>query len=507
MHPSHFAVTHPDRPAIIMADTGKTVTYVELDRKSNQIAHLLRGLGLVAGDVVAVMMENREDVFLVAWAAQRAGLYWTSIASKLVANEVEYILQDSGAKVLLASRQIAVVAAELHMRLSELPILLADGLGTSFPDLASAYREMPDTPIADESHGIDMLYSSGTTGRPKGIKPVLPGGPIDAESRLASLMQGFFGIQPGCTYLCPAPLYHAAPLRWSMNIHRLGGTVVVMERFDAENALSIIERYRIDAGQFVPTHFVRMLKLPDAERSRYDLSSLKVVVHAAAPCPLPVKQAMIDWWGPIVHEYYAGTEGNGLCAIKSADWLTHPGSVGRAVIGTARICDEDGEPLPPRAEGQIFFENGPTLAYHNDPEKTADSHNKYGWSSLGDVGWLDEDGYLYLTDRKSFMIISGGVNIYPQEIENLLVTHPKVSDVAVIGAPDADLGEKVVAVVEPADWHDAGPALADELLRFVRLSLSPIKTPKQVDFIKQLPRQPTGKLQKRSIRDTYWTNV
>jgi len=351
-----------------------------------------------------------------------------------------------------------------------------------------------------------MLYSSGTTGRPKGVKR--PGAaveqPFDAPNGLGMMGQALYGFNADTVYLSPAPLYHAAPLGWSMGVQASGGTVVLMERFDPELALAYIEKYRVTCAQWVPTHFVRMLKLPPETRAKYDVSSLKCVFHAAAPCPIPVKEAMIDWWGPIICEYYAGTEGNGFCAINSEEWLRKKGSVGRSLGAEVKVCDEDGEPLPPRAEGVVYFAGGGEFEYHNAPEKTAESRNKYGWTTLGDVGWLDEDGYLFLTDRKSFMIISGGVNIYPQEIENLLITHPKVADVAVVGAPHEEMGEQVVAVVQPADWSEAGAALAAELSAFARANLSHVKAPRRIDFMAELPRHATGKLYKRLIRDAYW---
>lgn len=368
----------------------------------------------------------------------------------------------------------------------------------------AARAKFPTTPIADESAGSDMLYSSGTTGRPKGIRPPLTGAPIDEPSGVGVLAQTLFRFPPGCTYLSPAPLYHAAPLRWSMSIHKMGGTVIVMEKYDAEQALALIEKYKINVGQFVPTHFVRMLKLPPEVRAKYDVSSMISAVHAAAPCPVPVKEQMIAWWGPVIYEYYAGTEGNGFCFITADEWLTHKGSVGRAVMGELKICGEDGDELPPRTEGVVHFANGPPLSYHNAPEKVAENTNKHGWTTLGDVGWVDEEGFLYLTDRKSFMIISGGVNIYPQEIENLLIGHPKVADVAVIGAPDEEMGEKVVAVVQPMDWAEAGEDLRADLLAYARKHLSHVKAPRVVDFMQELPRHPTGKLYKRLIRDAYW---
>ncbi|HEY7901558.1 MAG TPA: acyl-CoA synthetase [Caulobacteraceae bacterium] len=506
MHPSHHAKTHPDKPAYVMAGSGETVTYGELEARSNQGAHLFRSLGLAAGDAVAFFMDNSPRYYEALIAAQRSGLRFTCISSKLTASEVEYILHDCGAKALVASAGVAASAVELAPRLSHLSLFMVDGAVAPFADFEAARATFPTTPIADESGGQVMLYSSGTTGRPKGVKRAGVEGPqpIDAPNALAMMGMALYGWSADTVYLSPAPLYHAAPLGWSMAVLAVGGTVVVMERFDPEAALEAIETFHVTSAQWVPTHFVRMLKLPPEARAKYDHSSLTSAFHAAAPCPIPVKQAMIDWWGPIIHEYYAGTEGNGFTVISSAEWLGKQGSVGRALAGEVKICDENGEPLPPRREGTVYFAGGGVFEYHNDPDKTAESRNQHGWTTLGDVGWLDEDGYLFLTDRKSFMIISGGVNIYPQEIENLLITHPKVADVAVVGAPHEDMGEEVVAVVQPMNWSDAGDALAAELEAFARASLSHVKTPRRIDFMAELPRHPTGKLYKRLIRDAYW---
>lgn len=505
MHPAHHAKTHPDRAAYIMASSGETVTYRQLDERSNQGAHLFRGLGLKPGDVIAIFMDNHPRYFEIAWAAQRSGLYYTCISSKLTAGEVDYIVGDCGAQVLITSPGVGTVADELPNVLpSAVKLYMVGEARPPYASWEAATASQPVTPIADQTAGSDMLYSSGTTGRPKGIKPPLTGLPIDEPNALAVMSQQIFGFPEACTYISPAPLYHAAPLRWTMGVQRNGGTVVVMEKFDPEQMLAAIEKYKVNCGQFVPTHFVRALKLPEEVRARYDLSSLVSAVHAAAPCPIPVKEQMIAWWGPIIHEYYAGTEGNGFCYISSAEWLNHKGSVGRGLTAEVKICDEDGEPLPPRAEGVVHFAGGPPLSYHNAPEKAAENTNKYGWTTLGDVGWLDEEGYLYLTDRKSFMIISGGVNIYPQEIENLLIGHPKVADVAVVGAPHEEMGEQVVAVIQPADWAEAGDALRDELMAFARANLSHVKSPRKLDFMQELPRHPTGKLYKRLIRDQYW---
>ena len=365
---------------------------------------------------------------------------------------------------------------------------------------------MPATRIADERAGVDMLYSSGTTGRPKGVKVPLPEEEeIDAPNSLVMLASAAFGINADSIYLSPAPLYHAAPLRWSMTIHRLGGTVVLMKKFDPEAALAAVQHYRCNAAQFVPTHFVRMLKLPAEVRAQYDVSSMKSAIHAAAPCPVPVKQAMIDWWGPVLLEYYAGSEGNGMTFATSQDWLAHKGTVGRAILGTVHIVGGHNETeVPVGEEGAVFFESDNVFEYHDDPEKTASSRNSKGWSTLGDVGKLDADGFLYLTDRKSFMIISGGVNIYPQEIENHLVTHPKVADVAVVGGPHEEMGEEVIAVIQPADMADATDEFRDELGAYARQKLSGVKVPRRIDFMEALPRNATGKLYKRLLRDQYW---
>lgn len=504
MHPAVHAQTNPDRAAYVMAASGETVTFRQLNERSNQAAHLFRALGLRHGDMIAILMENHPRLFEIVWAAQRSGLYYACISSKLTAGEVEYIMGDCGAKVLITSTQIGPVIDELPRLLAKVQLYTVGEAREPYRSYETARDAFPTTPIADETAGADMLYSSGTTGRPKGIKPALTGAPIDAPSPLVTIARELFHVPEGCTYLSPAPLYHAAPLRWCMTIHSLGGTVIVMEKFDPEQALQLIERYKVNAGQFVPTHFVRMLKLPEEVRARYDVSSITSAVHAAAPCPAPVKEQMIAWWGPVIYEYYSGTEGNGVCAINSEEWLTHRGSVGRAVLGELRICDDDGEPLPPRTEGMVYFAGGPPLSYHNAPEKVAENTNKYGWTTMGDVGWADEEGYLYLTDRKTFMIISGGVNIYPQEIENLLIQHPKVADAAVVGAPDEEMGEKVVAVIQPMDWAQAGDELRAELMAYARNNLSHVKAPRVLDFMQELPRHQTGKLYKRLIRDQYW---
>jgi long-chain acyl-CoA synthetase len=504
MHPANHAQTHPDRAAYVMAGTGETVTYRQLDERSNQGAQLFRSLGLKTGDVIALLLDNHPRYFEIAWAAQRAGLYFTCISSKLTSGEIQYIMGDCEAKVMITSAGVGPVIDEMPALLPGVKLYMVGEARAPYASFEAARDAMPATPIADQSAGRDMLYSSGTTGRPKGIKPPLTGGPIDEPGGVAVLAANLFGFTPDSVYISPAPLYHAAPLRWCMAVQQLGGTVIVMEKFDPETMLGLIEKYKVDVGQFVPTHFVRMLKLPPEVRARYDVSSMRSAVHAAAPCPVPVKEQMLEWWGPVIHEYYAGSEGNGFCYVGPHDWLTHKGTVGRAIMGEAKIVGEDGEALPPRSEGTVYFAGGAPLTYHNAPDKIAENTNKLGWTTLGDVGWLDEEGFLYLTDRKSFMIISGGVNIYPQELENLLITHPKVADAAVVGAPHEEMGEQVAAVVQPMDWAEAGDALKDELMAFCRANLSHVKSPRILDFMQELPRHPTGKLYKRLIRDAYW---
>ena len=503
MHPTTFARMTPDKVALMHAETGKTLTYRQLDERANQGAHALRNLGLKRGDVVAALLDNSFEIFEIAWAAQRAGLYLTSISTRLSTADVAYIIADSGARLVIASDGLSSMAAAARDALPQVQGFATSSDAERLSNWKSLRRAQPTSPIVDESPGSDMLYSSGTTGRPKGVRPPLPSGEITAATPLMRMATGLYDMRPDSVYLSTSPLYHAAPQRWALTVQRIGGTVIFTDKFDAEETLALIEDHRVTHATFVPTHFIRMLKLPADIRERYDHSSLKAVIHAAAPCPIPVKRAMIEWWGPIVHEYYSGTETCGITALNSQEWLSKPGSVGRAVLGTVKITDDFGDELAPNQVGNVYFAEGPKFEYHNDPAKTSEAYDRHGWATMGDIGHIDEDGYLYLSDRKNFMIISGGVNIYPQEIENLLVTHPKVADVAVIGAPDEEMGERVVAVVQPVNWTDAGSPLAEELRTFTRAALGSVKCPKQFHFRESLPREPTGKLMKRLLRDEY----
>ncbi|WP_042881736.1 AMP-binding protein [Cupriavidus necator] len=507
MHPHIHAQRTPDKPAVIMGSSGAVVTYRELDARSNQVARLFRAHGLRPGDRVAFMVENHPRLFELCWGAQRSGIVFICLSTRLNVADAAYIVNDSGAKMLVTTQAQAETAAALVGQTPNLiGRLMLDGTVPGYEAYETVLSRCPGTRIEDEATGGDMLYSSGTTGRPKGVFAAPASPHIDDPTSLTALCQRLYGFDADTRYLSPAPLYHAAPLRYNMTVQALGGTSVVMEHFDAEQFLQLVQQHRITHTQLVPTMFSRMLKLPEAQRLAYDVSSLRVAIHAAAPCPVQVKQAMIDWWGPVIWEYYAGTEGNGVTVVSTQEWQQRKGTVGRAMIGKLRICGPDGALMPPGEPGTIYFAEGRAFTYHNDDAKTAESrHPRHpDWSTIGDIGYVDEEGYLYLTDRKANMIISGGVNIYPQEAENLLMTHPRVMDVAVIGVPNEDFGEEVKAVVQPIDMAQAGPELAAELIAFCRANLSSIKCPRTVDFEAELPRLPTGKLLKRLLRDRYW---
>ena len=511
MHPRIHAQNRPDALALIMAGSGETVTYGELEARANRGAHGLRALGIGIGETIAVVCDNRPEFFDLFWATQRSGITMVPVSTRLKCDEIAYIVEDSGAKVVLISEYLGETAQELAKLRASMPGLqdiLAIGAIAGLPGWGELTATQPAVPIADEANGARMAYSSGTTGRPKGIKNVIPTAGTDpVQPQSGALLFGkLYPFDENTIYLSPAPLYHAAPMGFTTATQALGGTAVVMEKFDPEAFLALIERYKVTLTQVVPTMFVRMLKLPEEARTMHDYSSLRAIIHAAAPCPVPVKQAMIAWLGPIIEEYYAGTEGGGFVTVSSAEWLERPGTVGRNRLGKIHICDDNGNELPVGEIGTIYFSGGNDFAYHNAAEKTASAHNPLyrDWTTMGDVGRVDPEGYLFLADRKDFMIISGGVNIYPQEVENLLVTHPQVADVAVFGVPNAEFGEEVKTVVQPARWEDAGPALEQALIDWCRERLADVKCPRSVDFEQQLPRAETGKLYKRELRARYW---
>jgi long-chain acyl-CoA synthetase len=493
-----------------MASTGEAVTYRSFEERANRLAHLLRAHGLEMGDHYSIFMENNDHYVETCAAGERSGLYYTCVNSYLTSEELAYILENSESKVLITSRARQEVALDALRSCPDVTLtLVVDGLdlpdGDSIVDYDIAVSGFATSPIDDEASGGAMLYSSGTTGRPKGIIRPLPDTPPAERAPLFAFLDGLWRYRDGLIYLSPAPLYHSAPQAAVNLAIRRGGTVIIMERFDPVEYLRLIEKYSVTHTQLVPTMFSRMLKLPEETRTQFDLSSLETAVHAAAPCPIQVKEQMIEWWGPIIDEYYGATEGLGFTFCNSEEWLAHKGSVGRVILGDLHILDEEMQPLPMGEPGTIWFKTATEFEYHNDPEKTAESTSPDGtMTSVGDVGYVDEDNFLYLTDRKTFMIISGGVNIYPQETENLLITHPKVADAAVFGVPNEDLGEEVKAVVQPLEGIEPSETLAEELIEFCREHLSRQKVPRSIDFEAELPRLPTGKLYKRGLRDRYW---
>jgi fatty-acyl-CoA synthase len=503
-HLGFQAEEHPDRPAVVMAGSGLVTTYRELNERSNRLAHLLREAGLRIGDHIALMMENSSEFLEVAWAAQRSGLYYTALNSHLRRSEAQHILDDCGANALFISAGLAPIAGELDLQRIGL-CMVAGGRAEGFLPYEQALARWPPTPVSDEAEGREMLYSSGTTGAPKGVRKVLSAAPMGDPSATPVLLAGNIGrvgIDGDSVYLTPAPLYHSAPLVYSMAMHRLGATCVVMESFEPARCLETIQRYRVTHAQFVPTMFTRMLRLSEEERRSYDLSSLRWVVHAAAPCPVPVKRQMLEWWGMIIHEYYAGTEDIGSTAITPGEWVDHPGSVGKPINQVHIVGDDIEVDLPVGHAGTVYFAGGREFEYHNDPGKTEHMTNQKGWRTLGDVGYLDTDGYLYLTDRASDMVISGGVNIYPREAEQVLATHPQVVDVAVFGVPDEEMGESLLAVVQQQSGH--GSVAAEDLMAWCRDRLAGYKCPRAVEFIAEMPRDPSGKLFKRILREPYW---
>ena len=511
MYPGKYAATQPNHPAVIMAGSGETITYGELEARSNRLAHLLRKRGLGRLDHYSIYMENHARYVECCAAGERSGHYYTCVNSFLTVEELAYILTNSQSKVLITSqakRDVALGAIALCPAIELCLIVDGPGDGTDrVLNLEEATKGLPSTPIADETLGTAMLYSSGTTGRPKGILRPLPEQAPLHHLPIFDFLNKLWQYREGMIYLSPAPLYHSAPQAAVALTIRTGGTAVIMERFDPETYLGLIEKHRITHSQLVPTMFSRLLKLSDEARTRHDLSSLEIAIHAAAPCPVQVKEQMIAWWGPIIHEYYGATEGLGFTACDSKEWLAHKGTVGKVLAGKLHVLGDEMNALPQGTPGTLWFETATPFEYFNDPQKTQEARSEDGtMSTVGDVGYLDPDGYLHLTDRATFMIISGGVNIYPQECENLLITHPKVADAAVFGVPNPDLGEEVKAVVQLMPDVPQNQKTAEELIAFCNQHLARQKVPRSIDFEAELPRLPTGKLYKRLLRDRYWGN-
>ena len=503
-HPRDVAALHPDKPALVLVgETDRSLTYLALVERSDRAARLFRSLGVQPGQTVAFLLENSIHLPELCWAAKNSGLHYVCISNQLNAADVGYILGNSEAQVLVTSRRMLAVVRDLAG--NSLPVLLVDGVADGLLNYEALLMAEAPLPLEDQSRGASMLYSSGTTGQPKGVRVTLEGASPALAPRRQKMLVEEFGFGGDMVFANPAPLYHAAPLRMMMAVHRLGGTAICFDRFDPESTLSAIAHYRATHGFFVPTMFIRMLRLPDTERAAHDISSMRVAIHGAAPCPPEIKRQMIRWWGPVIYEIYGGTEGMGHTMITPSDWLAHPGSVGRPPAGCRlEIRSEGGEPLPPGETGLVYFDNGSRFSYFKDVGKTSEARSSDGYATFGDVGHVDADGFLYLTDRKSHMIISGGVNIYPQEAENVLIAHPAVADVAVIGIPDEEYGEQVKAIVEPIEMPSDPVALEAELLAHCRENLSGLKCPRSVDFIRSLPRNDLGKVAKHELRKPYW---
>lgn len=493
-----------------MAGTGATLTYRELDDGSRRLARLMWERGLRPGDQVALLMGNHLRFLEVYWAAMRSGLYFTPVNTYLTPDEVRYVVDNCGAAALIVDGRLADVAETLADLPKVVLRLALDAPVAGFEDYDAALATTTAEVLTMQPLGLAMVYSSGSTGRPKGVRRELSGRTVEeGHPHFVRWMRDLYDGSDQTVYLTPAPLYHAAPLSFASTITALGGTVVLMGRFDAANCLKTIQTYGVTHAQFVPTMFVRLLRLPEAVREATDLSSLRIVIHGAGSCPQHVKRSMIDWFGPILLEYYAGSEDNGTTMIKTQEWLEHPGSVGRSIAGsTVHICDTAGDELPAGTDGIVYFESDGGRAdfeYVGEFERTASSrHPHHGtWTTLGDIGHLDEEGYLYLTDRRDHLIISGGVNISPQEVENAILGHERVVDVAVFGLPDEEYGELVVAVVQPTEAQAEEDGLAEDVLAYLRDRLARHKIPRAVYVVEALPRSPTGKLNKKRLRESY----
>jgi len=502
-----WARRHPSKAALIMADSGSVLSYAELDRRADRAARWLVSRGLQAGDCVAILLDNNPHMLEIAWAARRAGLYYAPINNHLAPPEAAFILKDCGARVLIASGATLPLARAMKEDAGarEVAAVLLDAQAPGFTRYDDELARVDDGAVLPQRPlGRDMLYSSGTTGRPKSIRrPLVLHAERDCPDRDFETWRQQFGFDENTVYLSTAPFYHAAPLRYLMRTFMCGGTCVAMGRFDPERALAAIEQYRVTHSQWVPTMLSRLLQLPPQTRQRYDISSMRVAIHAAAPCPPHVKEAMLDWWGDILYEYYGGSEGIGVTCIGPREWRAHKGSVGQAKLGVIHIVDDEGNALPPHQIGTIYFSGAAGFEYHNDPEKTLQAYNAQGWATYGDVGYVDEEGYLYLSDRRADLVLCGGVNLYPMEIENVLLAHPAVADAGVIGVPDADMGEVPLAIVHLHEPQAADAAMVRQLITHCRENLGRLKLPRRVVFEGPLPRLHTGKLLRRALKERF----
>jgi long-chain acyl-CoA synthetase len=493
----------PDKLAIVVGE--REMSYRDLDRNSRLTALALSKLGIAHGETVAILAPNAPEFFIPAWAAQRSGLYYTPIGRHLKVSEIAYILGDSGARALFVDASLAERAREALQELADdKPTLIAlNGEIAGGPSLSEFMAGADEDAELADVEGGDLLYTSGTTGRPKGVKRTLSLAPLGSDTLRVKRLSELFAMDADTVFYTSAPIYHAAPLRFAMTVIRMGATLALDEKFEASAALTTLKRRHVTHSQWAPTMFVRLLQLPENERAAFHAPAHRKAIHSGAPCTVAVKRAMIDWWGPILHEYYSGTESAGFTHLTSEEWLKRPGSVGKPWGCEVHVLAEDGRELGPGKIGAIHFEGTSGLSYHNDEAKTREAHSPQGWATMGDIGYLDDEGYLFLCDRTNFVIISGGINIYPREIEEVLESHPDVLEAAVFGLPDNEYGENVQAVVQLRAPEREGAPLAEELHRFVRARLAGFKAPKRIAFERDLPRLPNGKMEKRRLRDDY----
>lgn len=497
-----WAEREPERP-VLEFESEPAIRYAGLEAMANRFAHLYRDAGLRRGDHVAAVFANGPHVIAAAWGAYRAGVYFTPVANTFSPTEIAYVVGNSQCRLLLADAVFAGSVGDLPRTFPGVHAFFSLGEIPGFIDLEAALAARPATPLPDETPGALMMYSSGTTGAPKGIwRPLpTPAQVGDGPPPFARDLIELFGLSSETRYLSPAPLYHAAPLRWTLAVTAAGGTALILRKFDAATALDLVETRGITTSQWVPTMFQRLLALPEERRARFRAPAHGAAFHAGAPCPPSLKRRMIDWWGPIIHEYYAGSEGVGLTWIKAEEWLGKPGSVGRAAKGELHILDARGRELGPGETGTIYFSGAPSFEYFGDPQKTAGRTSPQGFQTLGDIGHVDADGYLFVSDRLDDMIISGGVNIYPQELELGIAEMPEVAECGVVGVADAEFGERPVAFVVPAPGEAASPDLAQQVLAFCRERLGRTKQPREVHVVDELPRSASGKLLRRVLRE------
>ena len=501
MNPFFESREAPDKTAIIVGE--RTMSYRALDLASRALAEALREVGLERGDGIAILAPNVPEFFIAAWAAQRSGLYYTPIGSHLKAGEIGYILADSGAKALLVEKTLAPQAIEAMRALAPNAAPFLFSLGGSVAGARPVEELTPSATASEDVEGGDLLYTSGTTGRPKGVRRPLDFGPLGSDTQRVTRLRDLFEMDRNTVFYTPAPIYHAAPLRFAMTVLRMGATLAMDEKFEPRRSLATIAARNVTHSQWVPTMFVRLLALSDAERMAFRAPAHRKAIHSGAPCAVSVKRAMIDWWGPILHEYYSGTESAGFTHVTSQEWLRFPGTVGKPWGCKTHILSDAGAKLEPGEIGAVYFEGRAGLAYHNDEEKTREAQSVEGWITMGDIGFVNDERYLFLCDRKNFVIVSGGVNIYPKEVEEALEGHPAVLEAAVFGLPDETFGECVQAVVQVRDPGDASAEVADALHAHVRMTLAAFKAPKRIAFEHDLPRLPSGKLEKRRLRDAY----